>query len=103
VGELAAALEPTGSLTWHNFFDLGDPVADPLNPPAGWRPGDSWDEPPEPDSGLLVARDADSAVRHVPIADALVENVKYSSGGGLQAHDYWNNEKQFVTALAALL
>jgi hypothetical protein len=103
VGELAAALEPTGRLAWHNFFDSHDPVADPLNPPAAWRPGDPWDQPPEPNSGLLVARDANGAVRHVPIADALVDNIKYSSGGGLQAHDYWNNEKQFVTALAALL
>jgi hypothetical protein len=103
VGELAAVLEPTGGLAWHNFFDLHDPVADPLNPPAAWRPGDPWDEPPEPNSGLLVARDANGAVRHVPIADALVDNIKYSSGGGLQAHDYWNNEKQFVHALSALL
>src|SRR5450755_1709231 len=103
VGELAAALDPIGSLIWHNFCDPHDPVADPLNPPAGWRPGDPWDEPPEPDTGLLVARDADGAVRHVPIADAPVDNIKHSSGGGLQAHDYWNNEKQFVPALAALL
>jgi hypothetical protein len=103
VGELAVALEPTGSLVWHNFFDLRDPVADPLNPPAAWRPGDPWDEPPEPDGGLLVARDANGAIRHAPIADALVDNIKYSSGGGLQAHDYWNNETQFVSALAALL
>lgn len=103
VGELSAVLEPTGRLTWHNFFDLHDPVADPLNPPAGWRPGAPWDESPPPASGLLVARDPNGAVRHVPIADALVDNIKYSSGGGLQAHDYWNNEKQFVSALAALL
>ena len=103
VGELATALEPIGSLTWHNFFDPDDPVADPLNPPATWRPGDRWDEPPAPDSGLLVARDASGAVRHIPIADALVDNIKYSSGGGLQAHDYWNNGTQFVSALAALL
>jgi len=103
VGELAAALDPIGSLIWHNFCDPHDPVADPLNPPAHWRPGDAWDLPPEPDGGLLVARDADGAVRHVPIADAPVGNTEYSSGGGLQAHDYWNNEEQFIPALAALL
>ena len=103
VGELAAALEPIGSLTWHNFCDPHDPVADPLNPPAGWRPGDPWDQQPEPDEGLLVARDANGALRHVQIDDRRVDNIKYSSGGGLQAHDYWNNEKQVVTHLSTLL
>lgn len=103
VGELAFALEPSGSLAWHNFCDPHDPVADPLNPPASWRPSDSWDEPPEPGAGLLVARDVNGAIRHVPIADVPVDNIKYSSGGGLQAHDYWNNAKQFVPALAPLL
>ncbi len=103
VGELAAALEPVGSLVWSNFCDPHDPVADPLNPPAGWRPGDPWDGPTQPDGGLLVARSADGTIRHVPIADARVDNTKFSSGGGLQAHDYWNNQEQFVSALANLL
>ncbi len=103
VGELGAALEPAGTLTWQNFCDPHDPVGDPLNPPADWRPGDPWDKPPEPDGGLLVARDSQGAVRHVSITDVKVDNTKYSSGGGLQAHDYWNNQEQFVPALAALL
>jgi hypothetical protein len=103
VGELSAVVEPAGSLAWLNFCDPHDPVADPLNPPADWRPGDPWDEPPQSDGGLLVARDAQGDIRHVPVADTQVDNTKYSSGGGLQAHDYWNNEEQFVPALAALL
>ena len=103
VGELAAALAPSGSLTWHNFFDPHDPVGDPLNPPASWRPGDPSDTQPPPDGGLLVAREADGSVQHVQIADTAVDNTRYSSGGGLQAHDYWNNEKEFVAALAQLL
>lgn len=103
VGELAAVLEPAGSLKWHNFCDPHDPVGDPLNPPAGWRPADPWEQPRGQDDGLLVARDANGDVRHVPIADARVDNTKYSSGGGLQAHDYWNNQQQFVPTLAALL
>jgi hypothetical protein len=103
VGELAAVLEPAGSLKWHNFCDRHDPVGDPLNPPADWRPGDPWDQSPGKDDGLLVARDRNGEVRHVTIADARVDNTKYSSGGGLQAHDYWNNQQQFVPALAALL
>ncbi|MGN6166765.1 MAG: hypothetical protein ACTHQQ_01150 [Solirubrobacteraceae bacterium] len=103
VGELAAALKPSGTLTWHNFVDPHDPVADPLNPPAGWRPGDPWDQQPEPEEGLLVARDANGTARHVHIYDLPVDNIQNSSGGGLQAHDYWNNEKQFVTPLSKLL
>ncbi|MDQ6606391.1 MAG: hypothetical protein M3Z06_07585 [Actinomycetota bacterium] len=103
VGELAAVLEPAGSLTWSNFCDPHDPVGDPLNPPVDWRPGDPWDKPTQPDGGLLVARGADGTLRHVSIADCQVDNTKYSSGGGLQAHDYWNNEKEFVSALAKLL
>jgi hypothetical protein len=103
VGELAAVLEPAGNLNWHNFCDRHDPVGDPLNPPAGWRPGDPWKRPRGQGDGLLVARDPNGKVRHVTIADARVDNIKYSSGGGLQAHDYWNNQQQFIPALAALL
>jgi hypothetical protein len=103
VGELAALIEPAQVLTWHNFCDPHDPVGDPLNPPADWRADDPWEGPTDRDGGLLVARDADGNVRHVPVSDVRVDNTKYSSGGGLQAHNYWNNQAQFVTALAALL
>ena len=102
VGELAAVLEPRG-LTWHNFCDPKDPVADPLNPPADWRPGGRADEPPTPTYGLLVARGPMGHVRHVTISDVRVDNIRHSSGGGLQAHDYWNNLDEFVPALAAPL
>lgn len=102
VGELAAVLKP-GGLTWHNFCDPKDPVADPLNPPATWRPGQAWDQPPAPKDGLLVARGPDGNVRHVTISDVRVDNIRHSSGGGLQAHDYWNNLDEFIPALAALL
>lgn len=102
VGELAHVIEPPGKLTWHNFCDPHDPVGDPLNPPAGWRPGDPWNEP-APDGGLLLARQADGTLQHVSIADVAVDNTKHSAGGGLQAHNYWDNEAEFVSALAALL
>jgi hypothetical protein len=103
VAELAAVLDPVGSLSWHNFCDPHDPVADPLNPPGSWRPGDSWTMQPAATDGLLVARAPDGAIRHVPIKDVQVDNIKQSTGGGLQAHDYWNNASQFVSELAALL
>jgi hypothetical protein len=32
-----------------------------------------------------------------------VNNLENSSGGGLQAHNYWDNKKQFITQLAELL
>jgi hypothetical protein len=102
VGELAAVLEP-GGLEWHNFCDPEDPVADPLNPPASWRPGQDWDPPPAGDGGLLVARDPDGHVRHVTVTDVRVDNIRHSSGGGLQAHDYWDNTEDFIPALAGLL
>jgi hypothetical protein len=103
VGELGNALEPSGGLDWHNFFDPHDPVADPLNAPAEWRPGADWQTAPDPDGGLLVARDGDGNVRHVTVHDQQVDNTANSSGGGLQAHDYWNNQTEFVQELAALL
>jgi hypothetical protein len=101
VGQMAALQE--GAFGWHNFWDPHDPVADPLDPPAQWRPGTPLTEPGQ-DEGLLRARDPDSAtVRHVAIGDVQVDNIHDSSGGGLQAHDYWNNTKQFIPGLADVL
>jgi hypothetical protein len=111
VGELAA-LHP---IPWVNFWDPHDPVADPLDPPAAWRPGDpvppaaaDTDADPDPDAdgdgGLLVAVDAATGEhRHVRVDDRSVDNIDESSGGGLQAHHYWGNQRQFVEPLAALL
>jgi len=39
----------------------------------------------------------------VPIRDTRVDNIRNSSGGGLQAHDYWNNRSEFVEPLAEIL
>jgi hypothetical protein len=101
VGEMAA-LEPA-SFSWRNFWDPHDPVADPLDPPASWRPGTPPSEPGERE-GLLLARDpAGGEARHMPISDTAVDNVHNSSGGGLQAHDYWNNLKEFIPGLVAAL
>lgn len=103
VGELATAMNEPDKLKWTNFFDPKDPVGDPLNPSATWRPNDPWDQAPDPDDGLLVALDENGEARHVDIEDVPVNNVDHSSGGGLQAHDYWNNTAEFVPALADLL
>jgi hypothetical protein len=106
VGEMAALSE--AAFQWHNYWDPKDPVADPLDPPANWRPGEdpeavSAARPPEV-NGLLVAVDPDTGTRrHFPVQDHRVDNITHSSGGGLQAHDYWNNVDEFVGPLADLL
>jgi hypothetical protein len=105
VGQLAALLDGApGQLPWHNFWDPHDPVADPLNPATAWRPGGSLDDRPPEDKGLLVATNpANGDERHVDVRDTQIDNIKHSSGGGLQAHDYWNNRTEFVDALARIL
>lgn len=102
VGQMAAALD--AGLAWSNFWDPRDPVADPLNPATAWRPGEPVDEEPPRDDGLLKRTNpADGRQSHVEIGDARVDNIENSSGGGLQAHDYWNNQTEFVAPLAEIL
>jgi len=106
VGQMAALSAP--AFEWHNYWDPKDPVADPLDPPTSWRPGDdpaaASGERAADLYGLLLAIDPDTgARRHFPVHDHEVDNITHSSGGGLQAHDYWNNVEQFVTPLADLL
>ena len=84
VGQMAAFKH--GELAWRNYYDPCDPVADALDPTP------------------LVAVDRGSGIEcHFPIADHRISNVEHSSGGGLQAHDYWNNETEFVAPLGELL
>ena len=104
VGELAGLVEAAGTeFSWRNFWDPHDPVGDPLNPAADWRPGDPVSDAPGGDDGLLVARDPSGHRHHVPVIDTQVDNIDHSSGGGLQAHDYCNNQPDFVTPLGDLL
>jgi hypothetical protein len=106
VGQLAALLDGDAALglEWRNFWDEHDPVADPLDPATAWKPGRPLDERPDGDIGLLEATDPISGDRsHVLIHDTRVDNIRNSSGGGLQAHDYWNNRSEFVEPLAEIL
>jgi len=104
VGELADLVAPGhGDFWWHNFWDTHDPVADPLDPAASWRPGNPLNANPAGDDGLLVARDPAGGRHHVHVNDTRVDNIHHSSGGGLQAHDYWNNQDEFVNRLAELV
>lgn len=88
---------------WMNFWDPRDPVGDPLAPPAAWRPGTSL--PPISDGSTLYEwlDPTSGAVSMVPVDDQQVDNVTNSKGGGLQAHNYWDNELQVVQPLAEFL
>ena len=88
---------------WTNFWDARDPVADPLAPPAEWRRGTPL--PARSDQlSLFQSVDADTGViSSVAIEDILVDNVQQSRGGGLQAHNYWDNEREVVGRLAGIV
>lgn len=87
---------------WLNFYDPRDPVADPLRG-ADWRPGDP---PPAPDAATLFRVDTPdkplSETTDCPVTDLRVDNVA-NSGGGLAAHNYWDNAQQVIPELASLL
>jgi hypothetical protein len=88
---------------WLNFWDAKDPVADPLDQPPSWHFGNDVVPRPTRDLGLFWAlRDA-GCQEPVPITDHKVDNIVNSSGGGLQAHNYWGNKTQFIPELAATL
>jgi hypothetical protein len=93
-------LQPT---RWLNFYDEKDPVADPLGPPDTWHYGSAPDNPPPGELGLFYALDDDGKQVPVPVTDIEVNNLEKSSGGGLQAHNYWDNKEQFITQIAELL
>jgi hypothetical protein len=86
---------------WTNFWDPLDPVADPLEPPEDWRRGT-----PVPDRGpsslFQVTDNLTGFLRPVPISDRQVDNV-INSGGDLPAHNYWDNDPEFVRPLAQIL
>jgi hypothetical protein len=98
----------TGAMTegkgWVSFWDDTDPVADPLSPSRAWRPRQPVPDPPDPFTGLFQAHDPDSG-KPLPltIADRQVDNWKNSCGGGLQSHNYWDNQREFVRPLATIL
>jgi len=42
-------------------------------------------------------------LRHIRVKDHPIDNVKYSCGGGLRAHNYWDNEIQFIPELVKIV
>lgn len=88
---------------WPNFWDAKDPVADPLGPGPDWKPGQTV--PPSPGySELFSSTDPVTGESlKVKITDYLVDNVAHVVGGGLVAHNYWDNKGEFVKPLAEIL
>lgn len=86
---------------WYNFWDAHDPVADPLDPPVSWHVGDAI----YPSQERLFSRInlVSEVPCWIPVNDLRVNNQQYSSGWGLQAHNYWDNEQEFVPMLAAIV
>jgi hypothetical protein len=82
---------------WVNLWDKHDPVADPLDPGGGWRRGDAL--PQDSTTHLFGATDDQGAYTPRAITDVKVDNLKHSKGGGLQAHNYWDNEVQVVPVI----
>ncbi len=86
---------------WLNFWDPRDPVADPLAPPLDWKRGQPL---PRDGPGLYRWTDPDTGRSElVPVRDRQVDNLKHSAPGGLRAHNYWDNDTEFVAPLAVLL
>lgn len=91
------------SIPWSNFWDITDPVADPLEPPRSWRRGDPI--PPSTGHSLLYesTNQDDGSTAPIALSDTQVSNVAHGAGGGLPAHNYWDNDEEFVRPLADIL
>lgn len=88
--------------SWTNFWDPLDPVADPLAQPYGWKRGQAMQ--PVSGSSMFVVHDPDSGVQgDIAVFDQQVDNVRDSQGGGLRAHNYWDNDAFAVGAAPVLL
>lgn len=97
-GEHLATIPRIGR--WKNFYDERDPVGDQLSPPSTWRRG----MPVAERTGLFKALDPTTGeISDLDIEDIPIDNVTNSLGGGLQAHNYWDNHEEFVQPLAIFL
>ncbi len=86
---------------WTNFWDPLDPVADPLAQPYGWKRGQALVA--NPGGSMFVIHDPNTGTQGaIAVVDEQVDNVKDSQGGGLRAHNYWDNDAFAVGAAAVL-
>ena len=74
------AIEP-----WYNFWDKYDPVGDPQEK-------------------LFQRIDlGNETLCPMKVIDTEVHDLEKSQGGGLQAHNYWDNKEEFVQRLASIV
>jgi hypothetical protein len=86
---------------WWNFYDERDIVADQLLPCAGWKRGT---EPTKEQSiGIYQATDPSGNTSHICINDKLVNNRANNAGGGIPAHNYWDNTEEFIPRVAEIV
>lgn len=87
---------------WWNFWDEKDIVADPLLPAADWKRGEKLT--PDQLVGIYQALDPiKGEITPMLINDIQVDNIANSPVGGLRAHNYWDNTKEFIPQVAKLL
>jgi hypothetical protein len=82
---------------WTNFYDERDPVADPL------RGEKREDAPPKDNTDektlLNWVNPTSGDVCPVAVEDVEAYNVQKVSSGGLRAHNYWDNQEDFIKPL----
>ena len=102
IGNIARITPIDPYAPWLNFWDPRDPVADPLEPDANWRPGQSSGQPT---IGLFHVGDAPDVPKRALVKDYRVDNLVNNHGAGLRAHNYWDNKEKegLVCQLAQLL
>jgi hypothetical protein len=80
--------------TWTNFWDPRDPVADGLTNATVGKLGEELFRAIDPETGQVAT--------YSRLRDVKVDNLAFSCGGGLQAHNYWDNTQEFVPELARI-
>lgn len=86
---------------WLNFYDERDIVADRLGPCAGWKRGTESTE--KQLIGIYQATDPSGEIIPILIKDKLVNNRANSPGGGIPAHNYWDNTEEFIPQVAEIV
>lgn len=99
-GQQIESINPIKS--WINFWDSLDPVGDPLSPPASWHHGDPL-QPPYGDGLFQHVNPNTGKTTTIQVEDRQVNNIKNSQDCDLKAHNYWDNDEEFIKPLAEIL
>ena len=99
-GQQIESVNPIKS--WINFWDPLDPVGDPLSPPTSWHHGDKL-ELPYKDGLFQHVNPNTGEMATIQVEDRQVDNVTNSQDCDLKAHNYWDNDEEFIKPLAEIL